>query len=160
MTNFLRNIYSSFLPSIARKELYTYLYANRPFTNWIVYELASRQVQNRHAAANKPTYITDNDIKQYIYDNYRSLEKECSDIVRALVRKILPGFDWLAILKHVGLFAICVVPAIYFLTNDLIDKWQYGIHILPSEVTALLFLIILLLCVGTALILSAFIRRD
>lgn len=157
MKNVIRNIYGSFLPDKARKELFAYLSANRYIRREIICEIIKEKVEYGKIPGDNATGNQAEDIKNYVVNNKAKINEECDEILKELCKQCIPGFDWLVILKHIGLFAILVVPAIIYLLTDILQKFTYcSMAVQPSEVVALLFLVILIVIVGAALILYSF----
>lgn len=155
MKSVIRNIYGSFLPARARKELFEFLSANKYIKGQIAHDIALKRLAAAYQLAGERKEPSREDIRKYIIEHEREIQEECNLVLQKLARECLPGFNWAVILKHVGLFAICVVPAIIFLVADILEKIQQSMVVPPQEALALLFLVILLTAVGVALILDS-----
>lgn len=115
MKKFFANFHGSFLPSRARRELLLFLETLPDLNNEILWQLAKKHLKKLNVAINNNNKINDNEIKNFILHNHDLLEGERKKVLIELTKKAIPGFDWVPLLKNIGLFALCLVPAIYYL---------------------------------------------
>lgn len=160
MKELVRNVRGSFLPSSARKELFSFLSSIPALRQELIWVITLQHVKKLHEATGNTSEPDEQEIKGYIFHHHGRLEEEYNKILKNLVRQALPGFNWLAIFKNIGLFAIFYVPAVYYLLSDIINKWNTTGTIDSGEAIALLFLILFLLIVGGGIIIAAFLNKS
>lgn len=152
MNNVINNIKGSFLPKQARKELCVFLWSNKPFRIQLINDIAKDKLKDIYFATGENKEPNADEIRDYIRSNADSINQEANSVLNDLAKQCLPGFDWLVIFKHIGIFAICVVPAIYILIPVVWEARDVDIKRFYSAASSLLFLVILFFAVIVALV--------
>lgn len=156
-----KQIKGSFLPEAARNELVLFLWSNDASRNYLVIEIAKNKLMQKGKLAGGQKLEPDNkDIIDFMNHNAEAIESEARKALRAMARQFLPGFNWTVIFKHIGLFAFCLVPSIYVLFKVAYEAFGVDGTVFCASGVALLFLVVLLIAVGTSLILDSLRNRS
>lgn len=87
----------------------------------------------------------------------KKIVADIKTLAEDFAHQVIPGFDWLAVIKHIGLFSLLLGPSIFFLIKEICDRLGETPpgRSLYEPIVAVTLLISLVIAIGVALILDA-----
>lgn len=145
-------------PSGARKNFIRFVMGTPQMKEYLIQEVARQNLKNHYEALGRPSdNIPQQAIDAYIFRNQEKVVADIKVLAEDFAHQVIPGFDWFAVIKHIGLFSLLLGPSIFFLIKEICDRLGETPpgRSLYEPVVAVTLLISLVIAIGVALILDA-----
>lgn len=145
-------------PSRARKNFVRFVMGTPQMKEYLIQQVLWQNLKNHYEALGLPLdKISQQDIDKYISRNHEKIAADIKILAEDFAHQVIPGFDWFAVIKHIGLFSLLLGPSIFFLIKEICDRLGETPPDRPlyEPIIAVALLISLVIAIGVALILDA-----